>query len=503
MVGKIHKSLNVADTVRYLRKEGDDSKSRLLDDSFGNEMPARQKIAIMKLIGSMAPDLRVQKPFMHFSLSFPHRENLEDEMMKDVMHRYLEEMGYHYCPYLAFRHFDKPHPHLHIVTTRADTDGRLVDSRHDFYRSKDACRKIEKEFGLLQNTSVKNGRKTNHKIEHSEINKYPTHFKDLQRRLDRVIAREPDTFEQYKEFCRAVGVDAQFRMNGRTPVGISYSLNTKSEKFVVRGSKLGSEYMVPQLAAELDRNAKGKRDNLRNTVSVILAEQYDHLGHLLDEFREAGISLKGQGEELRISNESVSIGINDLYPSDAYELTQKLRLPTKEQHDHHREQIKMLNRQDALYDTNRILNKWLGVGNFKALKYQLRTEGLILTINGEESVIRHEDSGMEFKPRDLKREVYEDFMRLINLQVQLAIEERERQEKEIEGKRHLYEQDLQRQQRARDQLGHDPGSQPRPEELARRRGAGPPAGWDQTPNAGDDPDEEQTRGRERGLGLGR
>jgi hypothetical protein len=176
------------------------------------------------------------------------------------------------------------------------------------------------------------------------------------------MARAPDTFEQYREFCRAEGVDAQFRMNGGTPIGISYSLNTKSEKFVVRGSKLGSEYMVPQLAAELDRNAKCNRDNLRNTVSVVLAEQYDHLGHLLDEFREAGISLTGQGEELRISDKSMSIGISDLYPSDAYELTQKLRLPTKEQHDQHREQIKMLNRQDALYDTNRILNKWLGAG---------------------------------------------------------------------------------------------------------------------------------------------
>ena len=62
---------------------------------------------------------------------------------------YLEKMGYGNQPYLVFKHEDINRYHLHIVTVRVDEDGRSIDTRNNFYRSKQITRELERKGTVL------------------------------------------------------------------------------------------------------------------------------------------------------------------------------------------------------------------------------------------------------------------------------------------------------------------------------------------------------------------
>lgn len=57
-------------------------------------------------------------------------------------------MGYGNQPYLVFKHEDINRHHLHIVTVRVDENGRSIDTRNNFYRSKQITRELEQKYGL-------------------------------------------------------------------------------------------------------------------------------------------------------------------------------------------------------------------------------------------------------------------------------------------------------------------------------------------------------------------
>ena len=101
------------------------------------------------------------KPVIHVSLSFAREDEgqLTDEKMVALSQEYLQKMGYGKQPYIIYRHFDTPHPHVHILSTRVDieTQKRINDS-FDYIRSKQITEKMEQTYGLTkadQQTSIK------------------------------------------------------------------------------------------------------------------------------------------------------------------------------------------------------------------------------------------------------------------------------------------------------------------------------------------------------------
>ena len=60
----------------------------------------------------------------------------------------MRRMGFGDMPYIVVKHMDIDRHHIHIVALRVGTDGKAVSDRNNFYRSKDICRELEREFGL-------------------------------------------------------------------------------------------------------------------------------------------------------------------------------------------------------------------------------------------------------------------------------------------------------------------------------------------------------------------
>ena len=68
--------------------------------------------------------------------------------LQNIAREYLEKMGFGNQPYLVFKHEDIDRHHLHIVTVRVDENGSSIDTRNNFYRSKQITRELERKYGL-------------------------------------------------------------------------------------------------------------------------------------------------------------------------------------------------------------------------------------------------------------------------------------------------------------------------------------------------------------------
>ena len=104
--------------------------------------------AMEGFLACMPEHTRVEKPVVHISLN-PHPDDvLTDTELQDIARKYLEKMGFGNQPYLVFKHEDIDRHHLHIVTVRVDGNGKSIDTRNNFYRSKQVTRELERKYGL-------------------------------------------------------------------------------------------------------------------------------------------------------------------------------------------------------------------------------------------------------------------------------------------------------------------------------------------------------------------
>ena len=96
----------------------------------------------------LSPYIRTENPVVHISLN-PHPDDVLTDMdMENIAREYLERMGYGNQPYLVYKHEDIDRHHMHIVTIRVDENGKCLDSRYNYHRSKAITRDLEEKYNL-------------------------------------------------------------------------------------------------------------------------------------------------------------------------------------------------------------------------------------------------------------------------------------------------------------------------------------------------------------------
>jgi hypothetical protein len=88
---------------------------------------------------------------VHISLNFAAHENLNKEKLGEIARVYMEKIGFNKQPYLVYEHYDAAHPHVHIVTTTIQKNGKRI-SIHNLGKNESslARKEIEIEFGLVK-----------------------------------------------------------------------------------------------------------------------------------------------------------------------------------------------------------------------------------------------------------------------------------------------------------------------------------------------------------------
>jgi hypothetical protein len=91
----------------------------------------------------------VVKKAVHISQNFGATEELPDDRLLALAKKYMKEMGFEDQPWLAYRHIDAGHTHIHIVTTDIQADGTKIHIRPaQLAKSRALSKQLEKEFSL-------------------------------------------------------------------------------------------------------------------------------------------------------------------------------------------------------------------------------------------------------------------------------------------------------------------------------------------------------------------
>lgn len=106
---------------------------------------------------------RAQTKTLHVSINFDpsEKDKLTKERLTEIADEYMKRCGFGKQPYLVYVHYDSGHPHIHVVTTLIQENGKRIDT-HRFGQdvSGPVTRQLEIEYELVK------AKKREHKLEH-------------------------------------------------------------------------------------------------------------------------------------------------------------------------------------------------------------------------------------------------------------------------------------------------------------------------------------------------
>ena len=81
---------------------------------------------------------------------------MTDKLMAEIAQDYMKQMGLTNTPFVVVRHYDKEHPHCHIVFSRVDYDGKILTQTTNFKKNERVCKAFNRKYQLMQGKSKLN-----------------------------------------------------------------------------------------------------------------------------------------------------------------------------------------------------------------------------------------------------------------------------------------------------------------------------------------------------------
>lgn len=153
MVASITTPHSIKRALNYNEKKVEQGKAHLLHA--GNFLQLPQELNFYDKLNrfekQMVLNQRAQTKTLHVSLNFHPDDNnrLTKERLIGMADEYMNRIGFGNQPYLVYQHNDAGHPHLHIVSTTIQDNGKRINT-HDLGRSisAPATRQMEREYQL-------------------------------------------------------------------------------------------------------------------------------------------------------------------------------------------------------------------------------------------------------------------------------------------------------------------------------------------------------------------
>lgn len=287
MVAKISVGKSLYGALAYNGEKINEAKGRLLTTNrIYNDGTGTVDIhkAMEGFLACMPGHTRVEKPVVHISLN-PHPDDvLTDTELQDIAREYLEKMGFANQPYLVFKHEDTSRHHLHIVTVRVDENGKSIDTRNNFYRSKQITRELECKYGL-HDAERKNRRLDTppHKVDVSagDVKKQVGNTVKALNRQYRF-----QTMGEYRALLSLYNLtveETQGNVRGREYHGLVYSATDDSSnktgnpfKSSLFGKSVSYEAVEKKLArSKMEIKERKLADMTKRTVHSVLEGTYD------------------------------------------------------------------------------------------------------------------------------------------------------------------------------------------------------------------------------------
>jgi hypothetical protein len=106
---------------------------------------------LFRLTDLAGRNLRTRTNTIHLSLNFDINESIADEKLANIADEYMRRIGFEDQPYLVYKHLDAGHPHIHVVSTNIQADGKRISLNNiGKLKSEPARKAIELDFGLVK-----------------------------------------------------------------------------------------------------------------------------------------------------------------------------------------------------------------------------------------------------------------------------------------------------------------------------------------------------------------
>lgn len=236
---------------------------------------------------------------LHISLNFDPSEKIHNERLITIASDYMEKIGFGSQPWLIYRHNDAGHPHIHIVTTTIQADGRRIDTYNIGRNQSEKARKeIEQVYGLV---CAENQKRLLYKsITPVQVEKIGYGKTETKKSITNVVNAVLNTYRycslpEFNAILKAYNLaadrgqqDSRIYKNR----GLVYRIldaNGNKVGVPIKASSLNSKPMLEKLEALFEKNKVRKEPfkiHLKNAINQVLTQQPRDMAmfiHLLEQ----------------------------------------------------------------------------------------------------------------------------------------------------------------------------------------------------------------------------
>ncbi len=230
MIAKFKNRVDFAGVVNYANDHKSDAKRGRLIAHNGVCIVSNETIADSFNTNLHRPNSHgrvhhLSQPVKHVSIAFSPKDaslfpddEHGDRFMAQLVDEWLHGMGITNAQYIVARHFDKPHPHCHLVFSRIDLDGSVISAFNERIRSAKVCKEIKFRHGLTF------GKSSGENINRDRLR--PIQRTIFNMRSAILSAAESSTsWAEFHDALEAQGIEACFSFNRSTGEirGITFS----------------------------------------------------------------------------------------------------------------------------------------------------------------------------------------------------------------------------------------------------------------------------------------
>ena len=226
-----------------------------------NELDFDEKLFYFNRL--IALDNQGFKPVLDVFIRFSRLDKLDNTTMQRVTQAYAEGIGLEKQPWLAYRHGDTLHPHVHLVTTTRQADGKKIALTPALLKhSRELTHRLEKEYGLDQSDEEANLRaqhKYLQKVEYGKVSLYPA----IKLVLETIVPTYRYTnLDELNAVLRLFNVRAQETAPGHEGRGLVYYP-------LLPDGKDGGAYFKASASLQLGQAVATAASEPRNTTAAV------------------------------------------------------------------------------------------------------------------------------------------------------------------------------------------------------------------------------------------
>lgn len=244
MMAKITKGSSFKGVIKYVI---DEKKNTQILDTDGLRLKNLSSV-IDGFVTQAGMNGRVSKPVGHISLDFSaqDKDKITNQLMVKIARDYMKRMGIADTQYIIARHFDREHPHIHLVFNRVDNNGKTISDSNDRYRSGKICKELTHKYGLYYSTGKENVKQ--HRLREPDKTRY-----EIYEALRTSVPKCKDWKQLVRELDKA-GIKTEFKTKGNTTTveGVRF----RKGEYTFNGSKVDRMFSYSKIDYQLKQNAR-------------------------------------------------------------------------------------------------------------------------------------------------------------------------------------------------------------------------------------------------------